>query len=161
MAKKKRPPTPEELIQVLRAHQQRSIDEMQAAYQAGEKIKLLEAAVLCGKAGLKIPAWIAVDLEAALERYRTFEVRTLDEAFDVPQRKKGVHMSTSNTFLRKSLPVFLYVTGLRSEGAKTDDASGMFDSVAEKFRINATLAKQYYYYWKEILSVKSKDTPAL
>jgi hypothetical protein len=146
MAKKKRPPTPEEPGEVLRAIQRRSLKEMQTAYQAGAKIKLLEAAAYCGGIGLPLPSWVTDGLRTAYKLLSTCEVKTMDEAFGF-SRPTGFSTKAWNHRLKLLLPVYFRVEMMRLAGHGLGDV--LFSEVGEKFGISAKTASKYYYAIRE------------
>ena len=110
------------------------LDVMRSAYREGKKIRLLEAAVRCGKMKVPLPSWVVDGLEEVFRRYSTCEVRTLDEAFGV-SRPKGFHSGKMNEVLTKSLWVSFRVEELRRNGQSVSDE--FFDGVGREFAVSS------------------------
>jgi hypothetical protein len=118
------------------------LKKMRADYEGGKKLRLLAAAVRCGKTGVLLPDWIVDGLEEIHRRYTTCEVRTMDEAFGV-ERPKGFHAGAAHEEIVKSVGVFKRVVELRRGGCAVSD--DFFAGVGQEFGVSATKARNWYY----------------
>lgn len=62
----------------------RSLDALRKAFERGEHEALLTAIDLCARCDYKLPHWVRGGTLAALEKWFSYDVRTLGEAFGVP-----------------------------------------------------------------------------
>jgi hypothetical protein len=94
-----------------------SLDALHKAFERGKPEALLTALDLCARCDYKLPRWVRGGTLAALEKWFSYEVRTLGEAFGVPphvskhldgQRKRNAlrwRVITRVEQLRQGMPV--------------------------------------------------------
>jgi hypothetical protein len=93
-------------------------------------------------AEVPIPSWLRAALGSAINRYRTSDVRTLDEAFNV-RRPPGYRRGAARAASQHGLSAEMDVTHLAIAGAVVDDA--LFEAVASRYGVGKTTVKKWYY----------------
>ena len=88
------------------------------------------------------------DFTAALKRYESGEVRTLDEAFGVQDARKNVKMEGHRFKYENGLQIYITVKKLLKEGRVTPT---VFTEVAEQYARGDGVIKQIYYEVKKIV----------
>jgi AraC-like DNA-binding protein len=100
-------------------------------FDQGNKLALLEAVDLCGRAGL-LPLWVRNAFGDAWSAYRRYQVPTLDQAFGV-QRPKGKHFDTRSERERLRELILFRVFYLHYQEAAPFDM-GTFARVAKEIK---------------------------
>lgn len=143
----------------------RDIEYAMAEYdKAGDGVWLFEAIRRCGQYGKKLPERVREPFEDALERYRSGEARTLDEAFGVA-RPKSWPQSKARTMARKSHDgmslagkVYLAVV-IRHRDQKKPIGEELFQEVAAEHNISWPTARNYYLEVKAIIKREQEENP--
>lgn len=120
----------------------------------GEGLLLLEVFRLAARYGVPAPYDALVELESILERYRTGECRTLDEAFDVRRPgnwKQPAQVAKSKTCNGMSnISVLWYrAKALQRGGMGTGDE--LWHALGDEFHVSPSRAKNWYYEIEDIL----------
>jgi hypothetical protein len=101
------------------------------SFDRGDKLALLEAIDLCGRAGL-LPLWVGNAFAAALSAYRRYQAPTLDQAFGV-ERPTGEHFEKRRERERLREWILLRVYSLHYQEAAPFDM-GTFARVAKEIK---------------------------
>jgi hypothetical protein len=127
------------------------IDELQAAYEAGDTFSLLDAVAQCALRELVMPDWV---IRGYLDRYRSvtqYKVRTLDEAFGAIL-PKGAKLPARRQAREKGLRAYHEVERQHKPGTPIDQ--GLFESVGKDIGISGSKVRDYYYAYKNAWSSK-------
>lgn len=116
---------------------------------------VFEAIRRCNQYGRLMPERVRKPFEEALERYKTAEARTLDEAFGVA-RPKSWSQSKARTMARKtghgiSVAGVIYrsIVGANLRGVAIDEE--LYAEVGSKHGVSASTARNYYREIKALL----------
>ena len=141
--KNKNIPTPESEISWY-------LDILENEYKQGDVNSLFMAIVLCLRNDVTAPAWVGDSFLRPLMKWQSYQVKTLDEAFNI-RFPKGKRLIEQQKKKQMSGAVFVLVKNLQANGRPTDD--GLFKDVGKKLGIGKTVAKNYYYeYAKNFLT---------
>ena len=127
------------------------LDKFHSDYRSGDKISLLYVISVCANGNLKIPEWAKNEINEALRKLRKYEVRTLDEAFNI-KKEKG-HLNALKK--RSTIGPAIYERVIRLHAIKKPIDSQLFEEVGKEFNIGKTLASQYYYYFRDLYNKKA------
>ena len=126
------------------------LDRLSQRYIEGEKSALIEAIQLCGEKKIVMPEWVVNEFIKAIDRWTNFDVKTLDEAFDL-NLSKGKHLGALKTKKKKMWMAYLIVKALSGIGKPIDEA---LEIASEKLKIGKTLTSEYYYEANKITGRK-------
>jgi hypothetical protein len=137
----------------------RAIKDCRKRFEAGEAAALLDALDYCARSGTAMPLWLA---EAYCSRYiswRTYEVKTLDQAFGV--ERKGERIPERRKRILLEPRVAMEVDKLhRQEKLPIDEA--LFERVGKRLKIGPGMARDIYYKdntWRTLLEVMPRKPP--
>lgn len=138
--------------ELLRAIVPQSHDEYMAHYQGhfqrGDHAALLSAVSYCLFTGHPAPEWVRVAWIERLDKWRTLEVRTLDEAFQV-RHQKNKKLSKEKKFLEIAGAIFERICQAYEIHQAIDDDT--FEAIGREFNISAGTVKNYYREYKELM----------
>lgn len=122
---------------------------------SGNGLWLLESVRRCMQYGRPVPDLLRHDFEAALERYRAAEARTLDDAFHV-SRPKSWSQTKARKLLQKdavglSLAHRVYAEIMKRHAAKEPIDEGMFEVVGEMFGMKPSACRDCYREAKAVI----------
>lgn len=109
-------------------------------HQQGDQRALLQAVDICGFRGLPMPPWCRRDYSQAWSKARSYEVRTLDEAFGY--EVKGTNLARARERYRKADLVAIDVARDVDRGSTVEQA---FHAQAEKHGVSPSRAREWYY----------------
>lgn len=122
---------------------------------------IFEAIRRCNQYGRLMPERVRNPFEDALDRYRTAEARTLDEAFGVA-RPKGWSQSAARSRSRKTglgistaAAIYHSIVGATRRGRAIDD--GLYEEVGSKHGVSGSTARNYYREIKALLEDERGD----
>ncbi len=117
-------------------------------FNAGQRIRSLEAMNLCLQFDQPIPAWAISHFCTSVTKYTDADARTLDKAFDV-KRAKGLHLGNV-----KNLLVVPALVEIRKYGGMSIDEA--FRDVAENRRMSESTVSRIYYANKPVMDTDRK-----
>lgn len=125
-------------------------------FQDGERTAIFDAILMSCFYGVTIPEWVHLELRMALERYRSYQVKDLDEAFGIKEkrdsRRKAKHHKTPNG-LPRAYALYLEIETERAAGASVD--CPLFEEVGKRFSLSGATAQQWYYEVRAAISPKN------
>lgn len=132
---------------------------MHEYWRSGDGLVLLQIFLDAARYGRPAPS-LAIDaLREKLERYRSAECRTLDEALGV-QRPKSWKLPAEkgkrekdHFGISKIGRLFLRAQALRATGMPVDE--GLWEALADEFAVSPSRARDWYY---EAVRAQSDDT---
>ncbi|HQT01145.1 MAG: hypothetical protein B7Y26_13490 [Hydrogenophilales bacterium 16-64-46] len=130
-------------------------DAMTMFYQTKDGQWLLEAIRRSGQYGKPLCARVSEALNGILEKYRSGEARTLDEAFGVSRpgnwSQSAVRARSRKTATGMSVAgaVWHSVISLHMQGRPIDEA--LFEEVGEKYGVSWSTARNYYRECKALM----------
>ncbi len=127
------------------------IDELQAAYNAGDTFAVLDAVTQCALHDLVMPEWVARGFLDRIRSVTQYKVRTLDEAFGTIL-PKGAKLPARRQAREKALLAYYEVERLHKEGNPIDTT--LFESVGKSLNIGGGKVRDYYYACKNAPSSK-------
>lgn len=135
-------------------------DAMLHFYREGDGNWLLEAVRLCEKFDVAMPPLVAEEFIRSLQRYRDWDVKTLDEAFSVSRPIKNQKQPAMNGLLSRDVmaqtkpdKVWLAVKnrGYRATGKRVAIDLELFEEIGRPLAISASTARNYYRIAKKVL----------
>lgn len=116
---------------------------------------IFEAIRRCSQYGKIMPERVRKPFEDALERYKTADARTLDEAFGVA-RPKGWSQSAARSRSRKTglgisvaSAIYYLIAGASLQKRAIDDE--LYEEVGAKYGVSGATARNYYREVKALL----------
>ena len=100
-----------------RAEREHVLQKFRQRVEAGHTEALLDAIAYCGRHGVAQPDWVVKAFRQRWDKYRSFQVTTLDEAFGLPRRtwinkrrkeylhKLDVYIAVNDLAGRHNLPI--------------------------------------------------------
>jgi hypothetical protein len=130
------------------------LEDRQRRLEAGEAWALLDAVDLCARSGTPMPVWLVDAFGDRYMKWHLYQVRTLDEAFEVAGNRKGMQIEArAHREWLKPRIVFEVFRLHDGEGMPFDDA--LFERAGQTLGIGKTVAKEIYYdpenHWRELL----------
>ena len=137
----------------------RAIEDCRKRFEAGEAAALLDALDYCARSGTAMPLWLAKAYCSRYISWRTYEVKTLDQAFGV--ERKGERIPERRTRILLAPHVAMEVDTLhRQEKLPIDEA--LFERVGKILDITPGMARDIYYEdktWRTLLKVMPRKPP--
>ena len=123
----------------------KDIAEMETAYRAGDNQVLLDAINICARHQLPMPEWVAAGWKQSYTKWKHYEVKTLDNAFNVERRGKHLSALRKHSRLKSAIP---YAIFKEIEAGKATDEE-LFDAVGKRFGIGGPTARDIFYKNKD------------
>jgi hypothetical protein len=120
----------------------RLVQDCRKRFEAGEAEALLDAVDRCARTGTAMPLWLA---EAFCSRYiawRTYQHKTLDQAFGVDRKSERISERRKREMLKARVAVEVD-TARRQEKLPIDEA--LFERVGKSLKIKPGTARDIYY----------------
>lgn len=122
---------------------------MNEYWRSGDGLVLLEVFLEAARFGTPVPILASEELQAKLERYRSAECRTLDEALGVqrpkswPQPAEKGKREKDRFGMSKIGRLWHRAHALSASGMPFDE--GMWEALAGEFDISPSRARDWYY----------------
>ena len=130
------------------------LDILENEYKQGNVNSLFMAIIVCLRNDVIAPVWVGDSFLRSLMKWQSYQVKTLDEAFNI-RFPKGKRLRDQHKKKVLSGAVFCQVKRLHVvEGNAIDDQ--LFDKIGEELGIGKTVAKNYYYEYVKNLSARRK-----
>lgn len=113
---------------------------LERKFRRGERAALLEAVEYCVWTRIPIPEWARREYLRAFDAWKSYECRTLDEAFGV-DRPKNLNLAGQRSRRKKQLLAWLRVSDLKNSMPLIE----AFAKAAEELDISDSRARDYYY----------------
>ncbi|MGK7059827.1 hypothetical protein BjapCC829_24765 [Bradyrhizobium barranii] len=119
-----------------------TIEGFRRRFEAGDPKALLEALDLFCRSGDKMPLWMREALIARLDPFLRYEIKSLDQAFDVERKRERISSRKMRLALQPAV-AWEVITLHREENLPIDNA--LFERVGKKFNISMGTARDFYY----------------
>ena len=130
-----------------------AVKQCRERYEAGDDLALLDAVDICIRSGTTVPVWAANAFSDRYLAWRSFQTKTLDDAFKV-HRPKGAHLST-RARRQQLLPMVVREYRRLKDATPSID---LFEVIGKNLNIPAGTAKEYFYandnIWRQFLDLK-------
>jgi hypothetical protein len=138
-----------------------AIEDCRKRFKAGDPKALLEAIDYCARSGSAMPLWLGEAVCARFDSWFRYEVKSLDQAFDV--ERKGERISNRQSRERLKPRVAWEVSRLhREENLPVDET--LFDLVGRTFGVSMRTARAIYYSddnrWRKLFEAMPTEPPS-
>ena len=116
--------------------------KLRPRFEGGDNRALLEAVDICARARIPMAAWVAEAFSSRFAAWRRFDIRTLDDAFQV-SRRKNTRLDDRARQEQLKWDVLNRVCALRKEGHPLDVE--LFETVGSEFGMSGSWANKIYY----------------
>ncbi|MDO9599539.1 MAG: hypothetical protein Q7J47_17610 [Azoarcus sp.] len=120
-------------------------------YAEGDKFALMAAISECARADLPLPEWAARAYLSAFQSVVGAKSKSWDKVFGEPY-PKGTQLAPLAKKRNMKFAVWIRVNGILGSEPGVAIDTGLFERVGKEFNLGKTLASEYYYEAKRILS---------